>query len=118
MLEAQALHSIVQFDIDADIVGIQFQLIAVCRGAIFIDGHDEPGYRSVDADGPVPVVFRRGAEIEFCYRLCGSFRDCVHYSADSCYCRQRTCIIIYLVFPGSKASPGKFMLEKQDVCPS
>ena len=118
MLEAQALHSIVQLDIDADIVGIQLELIAACRGTVLIDGHDEPGYRPINAYGPVPVVFRRSAKIQFCHRLCGSFRDCVHYNADSCYCRRRTCIIIYLVFPGSKAPPGKFLIEKQDVCPS
>jgi hypothetical protein len=85
MPEAQSLHCIVELDIDADVVGIQLQFVAGRMRAVLIDRHDQPCNGSVDGDRPVPVLIRRGPEIEL-RRLCpGIFRKCMHYSADICY---------------------------------
>ena len=43
MLEAQALHGIGQLDVDAEIVGIELQLVAGLEPAILVHVHGEVG---------------------------------------------------------------------------
>ena len=64
MLEAQALHRVVQFDVDAEIVGVQLQLVAVRQPAGRIDVHDQIGDVAVALDAPMAVARRIGLEID------------------------------------------------------
>jgi hypothetical protein len=43
MFEAQPLHGVRQFDVDAEIVGIQLEQVAFEQAAIFIDVHGQRG---------------------------------------------------------------------------
>src|SRR5262245_2380684 len=62
MLEAQALHRVVQFDVDAKIVGIELELV-VAEPAGLVDVHDQVGDVAVIFDAPVPVARRVGLVI-------------------------------------------------------
>lgn len=64
MFETQALHGIVQFDIDAQIVGIELQLVAGTQAAIFAHIHRQRGDGAVEAQLPVLVLAGLGAEID------------------------------------------------------
>ena len=50
MLEAQPLHRVVEFDIDAEIVGIELELIALEQPAGLIDVHGQIGDLAVDLE--------------------------------------------------------------------
>ena len=41
MLETNALQRVVQFDVDAEIVGVEFQLVAGAQAAVFVNVHRE-----------------------------------------------------------------------------
>ena len=56
MLEAQPLQRVGEFDVDAEIVGIELQLIAFEQAAILVDVHGERGDVAVDRQFPVPVA--------------------------------------------------------------
>ena len=43
MLEAQALHGVGQLDVDAEIVGIELQLVAGTQPRILVHVHGEVG---------------------------------------------------------------------------
>ena len=60
MLEADALHRVVQLDIDAEIIGIELELVAFPQPAVFIDIHGQGGDRPVAGERPVFIVFRTG----------------------------------------------------------
>ena len=64
MLEAQALHRVGQFDVDAEIVGIELQLVAGLEAAILVHVHGEIGDARFGAELPVPVAVGRGAEVD------------------------------------------------------
>ncbi len=64
MLEAQALDGVGEFDIDAEVVGIQFQFVAVQQAASWIDVHGQCGDRAVERQFPVAVAGRVGLEID------------------------------------------------------
>ena len=64
MLEAQPLHRVRQFDVDAKIVGIQLELIAFEQPAILIDVHDQGGDVAIDLKLPMPVARRIGLKID------------------------------------------------------
>ncbi len=67
VLEAQPLHRIGQFDIDAEIVGIELELVALEQAAILIDIHGQCGDVAGDIQLPVPVARGIGLEIDvFC----------------------------------------------------
>ena len=67
MFEAQPLHRVGQFDVDAEIVGIQLELIALEQPAILVDIHGQRRDVAVDGELPVPVARRIGLEIDvFC----------------------------------------------------
>ena len=56
MLEAQPVQRVVQFDIDAEIVGIELQGIARREAAILGDVEDEPCHRPVELHAPMAVA--------------------------------------------------------------
>ncbi len=64
MLEPQPLHGVVQFDVHAEVVGIQLELVAVGQAAILGDVHRQGGHRRGDAEPPVPVPGRLGLEAD------------------------------------------------------
>jgi hypothetical protein len=62
VFEADPLQGIVQFDVDAKIIGIELQAIARTDARVFVDFHGERRHRTVDSQAPVPVA--RGMRIE------------------------------------------------------
>ena len=55
MLEAQPLHRVVELDVDAEVVGIELELV-VAEPAGLVDVHDQVGDVAVILDAPVPVA--------------------------------------------------------------
>ena len=70
VLEANPLQRIVQFDVDAEIVRIQLQLVSRTQPACLVDVHHQRGDRAVDLQLPVTVSRRIGPEVDrrFCWR--------------------------------------------------
>ena len=64
MLEAQPLHRVGEFDVDAEIVGIQLELIALEQPAILVDIHGQRRDVAIDIQLPVPVARRIGLKID------------------------------------------------------
>ncbi len=64
MLEAEPLHRVRQFDVDAEIVGIQLELITFEQPAILIDVHGKRRDLAIDVQPPVPVARRIGLKID------------------------------------------------------
>ena len=64
MLEPQPLHRVGEFDIDAEIVGVQLQLVSAQQRRIWIDIHRQSGNRAVEGQFPVPVAAGVGLEID------------------------------------------------------
>ena len=60
MLEAQPLHGVGQLDVDAEIVGIQLELIALEQAGILVDVHGQRRDIALDRQLPVPVARRIG----------------------------------------------------------
>ena len=56
MLEADALQGVVQFDIDAEVVGVQLQLVAGLDAAVLVDVEVQRGDCAVEAQAPVLVL--------------------------------------------------------------
>ena len=55
MLEADALQGVVELYVDAQIIGIQLELVAGFDAAIFVDIQMQGGYRPISAQAPVLV---------------------------------------------------------------
>ena len=70
MLEAQPLHGVGQLDIDAEIVGIQLELIALEQAGILVDVHGQRRDVAVDVELPMPVARRIGLEIDVLRAAC------------------------------------------------
>ena len=64
MFEAQALHGIGQLDIDAEIVGIELQLVAGTKTRILVHVHGEIGHAVLEAELPVAIAIGRGPEVD------------------------------------------------------
>ena len=64
MLEAQPLGRVVQLDVDAQVVRVEFQLVAGHQAAGLVDVHRQGGDRALDGVSPVPVTRGLGAEID------------------------------------------------------
>jgi len=64
MFEAQPLHCVGQLDIDAEVVGIQLELITFEQPAILVDVHGQRRHRAVDIELPMPVARRIGLKID------------------------------------------------------
>jgi hypothetical protein len=64
MLEAETLDCIVQFDIDAQVIGIQLELIARVERSVFIDVHRKRSYRAVKAELPMAIAGGSSSKID------------------------------------------------------
>jgi len=64
MLEAQALQDVGELDVNAEIVGIELELIALEQRRILVDVHEQRGDVAVDRQLPMPIARRFGGEID------------------------------------------------------
>ena len=64
VLEAQPLHGVRELDVDAEIVGIEFELVALEQAAVFVDVHGQGRGVALDRELPVPVARRIGLKID------------------------------------------------------
>src|SRR5690606_7213650 len=64
VFETQPLNGVVQFDVDAQVVGIELQLIAGKQTAGFVHVHGERRYLAIHGQFPVAVAIRCGLEID------------------------------------------------------
>src|SRR5262249_30355207 len=64
MLEAQPLDGVRQLDVDAEVVGVELELVALEQRALFIDIHQQRGDVAVDRELPVTIFRRIGLEID------------------------------------------------------
>lgn len=64
MLKTQALHGVGKLDVDAQVIGVEFQLIALKQAAILIDVHDQLGHLAVEFQFPMPIACRLALEID------------------------------------------------------
>ena len=60
MLEAQALDGVGELDVDAEIVGVELQLVVRRQARVLAHVHRERGDRAVEGQLPVLVVVRVG----------------------------------------------------------
>ncbi|KAG1425778.1 hypothetical protein G6F57_023361 [Rhizopus arrhizus] len=56
MFEADALQGVMQFDVHAQVVGVQLQLVAGAQAAVFRHIHGQRGDRAVERQAPVACV--------------------------------------------------------------
>ena len=56
MLEAQPMHGVVELDIDAEVVGVQLELVALEQSRRGIYVHDQMSDRAVEAQLPVAIA--------------------------------------------------------------
>ena len=66
MLEAQPLHGVGELDVDAQIVGVELQLVAAEQPGILVDVHDELGDLAVEGELPVAIAPRLGLKVDTC----------------------------------------------------
>ena len=64
MLETQPLHGVRQLDVDAEVVGIELELIALEQAAVLVDVHRQRRDVACDVQLPVPVTRRIGLKID------------------------------------------------------
>ena len=55
MLEADAVDGVVEFDVDAEVVTVELELIAGPQPGVFIEVRRQRRYRAVESQLPVPV---------------------------------------------------------------
>jgi hypothetical protein len=60
MLEADALQGVVQLDVDAEVIGIQLQLVAGLDATVFVDVEVQGGDLAVERQAPVLVLVGMG----------------------------------------------------------
>ena len=64
MFETQALNSVIEFNIDTKIVGIEFELVTVEQTTVFVDIQDQMRNPAVQAKVPVLIPLGLGLEID------------------------------------------------------
>ena len=64
MLETQALESVGEFDIDAEVVGIELELITLEQPGVLVDVERERRDLAIDGEFPVPIARRFGLKID------------------------------------------------------
>ena len=62
VLEPDALQRVVQLDVDAEVVGVELEVVVVTQAAVGVDGHGQGGDGAVDVETPVAVPRRIGLE--------------------------------------------------------
>src|SRR6266700_7115447 len=70
MLEAQALDHVRELDVDAEIVGIELEQIALEQATILVNIHGQRRDVTVNRELPVPIAGRLGLEIDECRTAC------------------------------------------------
>ena len=64
MLEAQPLDGVGEFDVDAEVVGVELELIAAEQAALLVNVHDQRRDLAIDAKLPVAIARGLGAVID------------------------------------------------------
>ena len=64
VLEAQPLHGVGELDVDAEIIGIQLELVALEQAAILVDIHGKRRHLAVDRQLPMTIAGGIGLEID------------------------------------------------------
>ena len=64
MLEAQPLDRVGELDVDAEIVGIELELVALEQRALLVDVHHQRGDVAVDRELPMAIARGLGLEID------------------------------------------------------
>ena len=64
VLETQPLNRVRQLDVDAEIVRIELELVALEQGALLVHIHQQGRDLAVDGEFPMPVLRRIGLEID------------------------------------------------------
>src|SRR5204862_106697 len=64
MLEAQPLHGVGQLDVDAEVVGVELELVAWPETRILVHIHGEIGDAVLCCELPMPVAGGLGAEVD------------------------------------------------------
>ena len=64
MLEPDPLQEVVQLDVDAEIVRIELELVALEQGALLVHIHQQGRDLTVDGEFPMPVLRRIGLEVD------------------------------------------------------
>jgi hypothetical protein len=62
VLEAQPLDGVVQLDVDAEVVGVQLEVVAGDQAAVLVGAQHDPRGLAVDLQGEVPVGGGMGVE--------------------------------------------------------
>jgi hypothetical protein len=64
VLEAQALDRVVQLDVDAEVVGVELQLVALEQARRLVHIEDEFGHRPAGDQPPVPIAGWIGGKVD------------------------------------------------------
>ena len=64
VLETQPLHGIGKLDVDAQIVRVQLELVALEQAGVLVDVHQQFGHVAVELQLPVTVAGRLGLEVD------------------------------------------------------
>ena len=67
VLEAQPLHGVGELNVDAQVVGIELELIALEQAGVLVDVHDQLGRVAGEGKSPVAIARRLGLEIDACW---------------------------------------------------
>ncbi len=76
MLEADPLHGVVQLDIDAQVVRVELEFVAVAHAAVLGHVENERRHRSFEAKLPVSISGRLGSVIDVQFAGHGSSKNC------------------------------------------
>src|SRR5205085_365929 len=63
VLEAKALDCVGEFDVNAQVVRVELELVALAERRVLLHVHREGCDRAVGLKLPVPVTLRRGLEV-------------------------------------------------------
>jgi hypothetical protein len=62
MFKPETLEEVVKFDVDAEVVGVEFEFIAGAEAAILVDVHGQSSDAAVDGEFPVARTGSRRVE--------------------------------------------------------
>ena len=64
MLETDAVDGVIEFDVDAEIIAVELELVAGTQAPVLVEIGDERRHRPVELELPVPVERRRGLIVD------------------------------------------------------
>ena len=108
MLEAQPLHRVVQFDVDAEVVGIELEFVAIEQPAGLIDVHDQIGDVAVVLEAPMAVTPGLGLEIDGLHVQIGA-------SSNRFGAHLPVCIIFHPTSTAAAAAQQQNLVERPQV---